>query len=454
MSQEPIARIPASVTLSYGVGQLGAQLFRDTPAVLLPIFLTTMLAVPAWLAGLVVLVPKLWLIVCDPLVGVWYDRAKERTGRTPFLIVGGLGTGIALVALFSITSYPSPWVAAVAVCAIFFLGSTAFSVFSVPYLAVASELSRDPFERNRIIVMRMIFGSLGVLIGVGTSQPLIAYFGGGVAGWHFTTAIFAAICLVTMMMTAIGLRGVPAIEATKTSGTLREQMVVVSQNRPFLVLLLASFFSNIGQAASYTVVGFIFLYKVKAVGLIALYILVMASSSLAAKPLWLWLPKKIGKARCYVFASLVWIAVTITWLFLGAAGDSTMTVPGVGPVLVEHALILLRAVIIGVTNGGFVLLALSIMTDTIDYQRRLNGIANEGVFSGIFSAVEKFSFAIGPLIAGFVMSGFGFVESQGGAVEQSATAVFGIVLLYSLIPAGLQLAALGVFSRYKLPASR
>ena len=51
-------------------------------AVLLPLFMTTMLGVPAWLAGLVVLLPKLWLIVCDPLVGAWSDRMKTlRSGK-------------------------------------------------------------------------------------------------------------------------------------------------------------------------------------------------------------------------------------------------------------------------------------------------------------------------------------------------------------------------------------
>ena len=443
------ARIPRSVTLIYGIGQLGAQLFRDMPAVLLPLFLTTMLAVPAWLAGLVVLVPKLWLIVCDPLVGIWYDRAKAAAGRTPFLICGALGTGCGLVALFSITAYSNPWIAAAAVCIIFFAGSTAFSIFSVPYLAIASELSSDPFERNRVVVMRMIFGSLGVLIGVGMPQLLIEFFGGGARGWHMASWIFGALCLTTMLVTALGLRGVPSIEGTKTSGSLREQFSSVSQNRPFLILLLVTFLSSIGQASSYTAVGFVFLYKVQAIGLIPLYILVMASVSLAAKPVWLWLPRKIGKARCYVLASLVWIAVTMTWLLLGAAGDSTIAIPGLGPVLVEHLLILLRAVVIGVTNGGFVLLALSIMTDTIDAQRRQLGIANEGVFSGIFSALEKFAFAVGPVIAGFMLSGFGFVASTGGPAAQSESAILGIVLLYGAIPAGFQLAALGVFSRYR-----
>ncbi len=196
--------------------------------------------------------------------------------------------------------------------------------------------------------------------------------------------------------------------------------------------------------------AFVFLYKVKAITLIPLYILVMSCSSLLAKPMWLWLPRRIGKRACFVGASLAWIAVTLTWLLLGAFGEQSIDLPVFGAVPVEHALILLRAIIIGVANGGFVLLALSMMTDAIDHARRNSGIANEGMFSGVFSALEKFAFAIGPVIAGLVLSGFGFVESHGGAVAQADSAVLGIVLLYSVIPAGLQMLALAAFSRYRL----
>lgn len=443
-------RIAGSLALRFGAGQLGAQIFRDAPAVLLPLFLITMLGVPAWLAGLVILLPKIWLIFCDPMIGNWYDKVKSRLGRTPFLVWGALGTSLGLIAPFLITSYPNYWIAAVTVCALFFAGSTAFSLFSVPYLAAASELSEDPFERNRIIVIRMIFGSIGVLIGVGMPQLLVARFGGGAAGWHITMGIFSAICLISMMTTALGLRGAPSIAAAPSPGRVSDQMRAVSRNRPFLILLLTSFLSNIGQASSYTVIGFIFLYKVNAITLIPFFILVMACSSLLAKPIWLWLPRRIGKQACFVGASVAWIAVTLTWLLLGRFDDQDIVLPMVGAVPLEHVLILVRAIVIGVANGGFVLLALSMMTDAIDHARRTSGIANEGVFSGVFSAMEKFAFAIGPLIAGFVLSGFGFVESQGGAVEQGESAIIGIVLLYSVIPAGLQVLALAVFSRYRL----
>ncbi|RZL30161.1 MAG: hypothetical protein EOP35_24295, partial [Rubrivivax sp.] len=153
-----LARPPAMslrTMLAYGVGQTGAQVFRDTPAVLLPVFLTTLLGVPAWLSGFVVLGPKLWVILCDPLMGAWSDRLKSRVGRAPFLLIGALLTALGFMGLFSFTGFSSPVMAAVAIGVLFALASTAFSAFSVPYLAVASELSDDPHERTRILTWRV-----------------------------------------------------------------------------------------------------------------------------------------------------------------------------------------------------------------------------------------------------------------------------------------------------------
>lgn len=263
--------------------------------------------------------------------------------------------------------------------------------------------------------------------------------------------IFGGLCLVSMLTTASGLRRVPLINAGAVPGSLLDQLRTVAANKPYLVLLATTFVSNTGQAASYTVIGFVFLYVVQAIWLIPIFILCMSAASLASQPLWLWLPKRIGKPRAYVLAAAIWAAVTITWLWVGKGGVDVATLPGGQPVNTQHLLILLRAVIIGAFNGGFILLALSMMTDTVDYQRRMQGVANEGVFAGLFSAMEKLAFALGPVIAGIVMSAFGFVSSTGGATAQSESALTGIILLYSAIPATLQVIALLIFSRYRLP---
>jgi GPH family glycoside/pentoside/hexuronide:cation symporter len=444
------ARVPIGTVTGYGIGQLGAQIFRDTPAVLLPVFMTTMLGVPAWLSGIVILIPKLWLIVCDPLVGVWSDRIKARRGRTPFLLWGAILTSLGFLALFTITDYGGPYLAAAGVCALFWVASTAFSLYSVPYLAVASELSDDTHERTRILTFRMVATIGGVILGVGVAQPLVFALGGGAYAWHTMGWVFAAICLVSMIIPALVLRKRRPLGGGEPPANLLEQFRPVLANKPFMVLLTTAFVQSIGQASSYTALGFFYLYALGDVGMIPKFIAVMSLSSLVSQPAFYLLSRRFGKVPVYWATSIGWTLITLTWFFVTPGSPVLVSLPLLGTLTEQGALVLVRAVLIGFTNTGFLLLGLSLLTDTIEHQRRLTGVANEGVFSGIWSAAEKFAFALGPLIGGFVLSLYGYQSSQGGAVAQSESAVLGIVLLYSLVPAATQVLSLLIFSRYKL----
>jgi GPH family glycoside/pentoside/hexuronide:cation symporter len=110
--------------------------------------------------------------------------------------------------------------------------------------------------------------------------------------------------------------------------------------------------------------------------------------------------------------------------------------------------VLLRGVVIGITNSGFSMLTFSLFTDTVGYQREHTGQVDEGVLSGIFSATEKLAFALGPLLAGVVLSAAGFQSSTSGPIAQDSEAIRGMIWLYSVIPAGILAASLLVFAGY------
>lgn len=445
--------IPNRVVVSYGVGQLGAQIFRDTPAVLLPIFMTTILGIPAWLSGIVVLIPKLWLIVCDPFAGSLSDRLKERHGRAPFLLAGAVLTSLSFIALFTLPG-GSPTMAAVLTCVLFFVGSTAFALFSVPYLAMAAEISSDPHQRTRLIMSRMIFTSIGVFVGVGVAQPLVFALGGGEEGWRTMAFTLALVCLLTMGGSALALRRVPLIAQSHAPAPFHHQMLAAMRNRPFRLLLLATLVQTIGLATSYGVIGFMFLYALEAIWLVPAFILTMSIAGVLSPPIWAMISRRIGKERCYVLATVTWASIAASWYFSGPATDVVLLVPGVGEVGTQHLLTLLRAVLIGMTNPGFILMALSMLTDVMQADQSRPDAANEGIFAGIYSSAEKMAFALGPVVAGTVMSMTGFVSSKGGSVAQGAEAIHGIVLLYSLIPVGLQVIALLIFANYRKAMAR
>jgi GPH family glycoside/pentoside/hexuronide:cation symporter len=289
-----------------------------------------------------------------------------------------------------------------------------------------------------------------VVLGVGVAQPLVFHFGGGALGWHVMAMVFAGLCLVSMLTPALGLRKAQHARTQAASPALLAQISSVASNKPFCVLLLTSFIQSVSQACSYTVIGFFYLYVLKNVSIILTFVLVMCSASLVAQPMWISLSRRFGKERCFVAASLGFVAITLTWFLVRPGDDVLVRLPLAGALSTQDVLVLGRAIVIGLLNSGFTLLTLSMLTDTIDLQRQRHGFAQEGVFSGLFSALEKLAFATGPLIAGVVLSASGFLSSTGGAVSQPHKAVIGIQLIYSLIPAGILLSSLAVFSQYRV----
>ena len=445
-------RLPLKTMVFYGMGQTGAQLFRDSPAALLPLFMTTMLGVTPWLAGVVVLVSKLWVIVCDPLMGAFSDKHKPKYGRRPFLVIGAIFTSLLFILLFAFSGFSHPFIAALTVGVIFFLASTAFSAFSVPYLAVASELSDDPHERTKILSFRMVFTVVAVVMGIGLAQPLVFMLGGDASAWRSMAIIFGLVCLVAMLATAYGVpRDYGKVGDQNAVNNLLSRFSVVKENKPFIVLSSTYLVQSVAQASGYAVVGFVFLYAIGDINLLLPFILVMASGSISSQPFWLKLSRRLGKERAFWIACLGWTIVTLTWLWVEPGNDVLTKVVFLGEVSTQDLLVLIRAFIIGVTNSGFSLLSFSMLTDTIEGQRNKDGVVDEGVFSGIFTAVEKLAFALGPLIAGLVLSATGFESSVGGAIEQNSESIRGMVWCYSVVPVIGMLLSLAIFIKYKRP---
>ena len=422
--------------MRYGVGQTGTQIFRDTPAALLPVFMTTILGIPAWMAGIAILLPKLWVILCDPLIGAWSDRTAGTKGRTPFLVTGAVLTSLGFYLLFSVSGFESEIATAALVSFIFLLSMTAFSAFSVPYLGIAALLSTDTHERTRILVYRMIFLTLGVLLGIGVAQPTVFWFGGGFAGWHAMSLIFGLICLVSMLGSAIGLRPVLAkLPVPETAPPpLREQFLTTMRNRPFRLLLSIHLIQTVGQACSYTVVAMVFIYLAGDVSLLLPFVIVMALVGLSVQPLWMQLSRRMGKLPLFVWLCLGWCVITLSWVAIDYGAQMTVSFPLIGTVTVKELLILLRGGLIGMTNAGFILLITSLFTDSIYLGEEKGQVSMEGSYAGIWSACEKLAFALGPLIAGVMLSFFGFASSRGGLIEQSDSALFGVLMIYSVVP--------------------
>src|SRR5689334_5422313 len=82
----PTGVLPPGVLAGYALGSLVTGAFGTVPGLLLLPYLTDTLGVAAGVSGLLVLLPKAWDVVVNPVAG----RISDRSGsRRPFLLIAG-----------------------------------------------------------------------------------------------------------------------------------------------------------------------------------------------------------------------------------------------------------------------------------------------------------------------------------------------------------------------------
>jgi GPH family glycoside/pentoside/hexuronide:cation symporter len=149
--------------------------------------------------------------------------------------------------------------------------------------------------------------------------------------------------------------------------------------------------------------------------------------------------RRAGNKSAYITAVLIYALTGLTWLVAGPVESSF-----------DMALVYGRAVLLGVGSGGLILLGVSMLPDTIEYDRLKSGARREGVFTGLWSAVEKGATAVGGLIIGLILDLMGFIKSTGDVVAQPETAISGIIIGSAVVPAVFMLASLPLLFRYPL----
>lgn len=438
-------RLPVSTYLGYGVGQVGGQILRDTPALILPIYMTTVLGMEPALAGLAIMIAKFWVVLADPLSGVLSDKAQSRWGRRrPFILAGGLVAALSFILLFFVPSFQQQFTLFIYMTVIYLLMNTGYSLFSVPYLTMASEMSDDPNERTTLLSFRNGCLAIGLIMGGALAPKIVAWAAAAGAtpqqGYQWMGLAMGAVIAGSTLWVFFGTARAPARAATEASVPLREQLRIAWQNKPFVVLIAANIVQYVSAGIGYAGGFFFFAYAFGlgfgAFDVIPVWIIIISLASIAAMPGLVWASARFGKMVVYKW-SLVLYALTIQFYFLADA-DSLW-------------IVWLIAVGIGVFNGGFILMSFSVLTDTINHDRARSGISREGALSAVYSAVDKIGNALGSALFLALLSIIGFVESSDGSiVEQTDEVLRWITLAYVVAPALLHSGSILILNRYRL----
>jgi Na+/melibiose symporter-like transporter len=161
---------------------------------------------------------------------------------------------------------------------------------------------------------------------------------------------------------------------------------------------------------------------------IGLVVLASTAGQVLAQPLWLRASRRWSAPTLYTVGVLGWCLNLILWLAM--KDQSPLWLIPLG----------LQA---GAAAGGFLMVTLGMLSNTMAADAAETGLNREGIYSGFWLATEKLAFALGALIVGVVIGAFGFVESSNGVhVTQKPMAILGIAIAYCGINMAVYLASI------------
>jgi|HigsolmetaAR206D_1030411.scaffolds.fasta_scaffold00400_18 Na+/melibiose symporter-like transporter len=439
----PPAHLPRRVHAGYALGSLATGAFGTVPGLVLLPYLTDTMGVAAGVAALLVLLPKAWDVLVNPIAGRISDRTRSRWGaRRPYLLGGGFALAVLFAAIFAAPFGGDAGPAAAGYVAVaFLLAATAYAFFQVPYVAMPAELTSDYAERTRLMAWRVAVLAVAILVS-GAAAPLVVTAGGdGVAGHRWLGLFVAALVVVGAVGAFLGTRAAPADVVVASEPSLRAQFAVVAGNRPFRLLLVCFVVQSAGIATVLAGVDYFAeqILRDPQTGPTVLFAC-FVGPALLVMPLWNRAGARLGKARAFVVASLIL-----------AGGVLALLAAPVLPVGLVYAVV----AVVGAGYAGQQVFAMAMLPDCIAHDTARTGRRQAGVFTGLWTAGETFGLALGPGIYGLVLQLFGYVPSSTGtAAAQPASARLGVLLGFTVLPALLIGLAVLVMRGYDLTPQR
>ena len=404
--------------IGYGFGDMASSMFWKLFGAYLMIFYTDVFGLPAAVVGTMFLITRIWDSAFDPIVGVVADRTHSRWGKfRPYLLWLAVPFGIIGVLTF-VTPDWSPTGKLVYAYVTYSLMMMIYSAINVPYASLLGVMSPNPKERNTLSTYRMTFAYIGSFIALLLFMPLVNFFSGNSkdlgdqqTGWTMAVVVIAILCIILFFgcFAWTKERVKPIKEA---QNPLKEDLKDLFKNKPWWILLgagvAALVFNSIRDGATvyyfkyfvveedYATVSFFGMSFVLSGLYLALGQAANIIGVIAAAPV----SNRIGKRNTYMWAMI--IATVLSVIFYWFDKEDLIWM------FVFQALISICA-------GSIFPLLWSMYADCADYSELKTGNRATGLIFSSSSMSQKFGWAIGTAITGWLLGFFGF---QANAVQR------------------------------------
>ncbi len=414
--------------VAYGLGDAGTGLAATQLGFYLFPFFTCTAGLPAFIAGSLLTVIKVWDAINDPLIGWMSDHTQSRWGpRIPWILGAALPLGISLAAMWWVpegtTLQRTFYYVVMAI-----LLMTAYTSVNLPYAALSTELTSDTAIRTRLNAARFTGSIVAGLSGLIVASLVLT---DGADGYLRMGRITGTIATLATLACCWGL----APYAKKSARPINQaepplaQLKRIRSNPRFLMVLglyLALWFG----LQLMQVVALIWLVQVVHVppNLSTWILLPFQLSALLGLQLWSLLSNRRGRLVALRWGAGLWIVACLISMVFPAmqhGGTPAELTPLIGLIA-----------LVGIGASTAYLIPWSLLPDAID----ADPTRPAGLYTAWMVLGQKLIIGVSMSVFGGLLSLTGYISSASceGAmnfIEQPASALFAIRMSMGLIPA-------------------
>lgn len=440
MSKKNDQLLGTGTKLVYGSGEF----FNGTATVIILMlylkFLTDVVGIPPFWAGICVVSGKLWDAISDPLIGAISDRTKSRWGRRRvYFLIFCVPASFSFASMWLFIHSDHLWVKVTYYAVAYVAFKTLSSLLNVPYQALGPELTSDYDERTSLITFRMAFSLAGaIMAGVlpGILINRLAQAGYVHSSHLIVSALFGIVYIGIWLIVFTKIRErfhgevsqrVPLLQALRT--TLR--------NRSFRILIgiyICAFLAIdiLTASAKYYVDEFL-----QNPSMLPVIMGVMLTCGMFSLPLYHVLIKKFDRKASYIIGSMVWVVALAALFFI---------TPGV-----PSAIIVVIMIVVGIGVACAFVVPWSALPEVIDCDIVVNGRKIEGVYTGIMTFLRKLTttLAIFLIATSLDFTGYKSPETLGESI-QDVHVLWVIRIFTTVVPAVILIVGIIIATRYPI----
>ncbi len=410
--------------LGYGLGDTASNLYLSFFGLFLLYYLTDVFGLAPAAVATMLLVSKVVDAVTDPVMGLIADRTNSRWGKyRPYLLYMAIPYGILGFALFYGPDLTPTWMLIYAYVG-YIAVMLAYTAINVPYSALLGVISPLASERTKATTFRFFCASTATLLVGLLSTPLKNILGGGdeVLGFRLTMALFASVSVILFWITFATTR--ERIAPIPHTSSMRQDLGALMKNISWLALVATGILLITGVVIRGASVIFYMKYYAGDDGTpvflifdnTALFFTIGALAQMAGVLCTQFLAARFDKHRLLITLSLLHAASLSVFFFIPP----------------ENFTLLLAVNAFGFfTFGPSITLIFAMYTDCSEYGEWKTGKRTTALIVAASMFSLKLGSAVGGALPGFVLAGFGYVAQA----EQTPLAIFGIKLMFSIIPA-------------------